>query len=181
MRLNFRDVMLNWACAECISPRWRMKYDGIVTQETQNKIAFSPRFDGRTLPLNQQDALIACMKKYRASLIDSYLAATSNYTVERFVFDDIGNLKIMYEMHWQDAPMLLKEFACKPRDPLFVGDPRVVSDAICMKEGLIFSGMPIVVHLNNEQKSTLIEGYARSLAFLQKARSGDSINVIVCR
>lgn len=179
IRCTLNDVLLNWACAECVSPRWAFKYDGALPDESFDTIR-----NARHIPANlsetDKEALLERLKKHRVALLEKYVNPTTNYSIISLTADEIGDLKVLYEMHWQKRDIPLKEYALQKFDPASARDPRRVAEEICVESGLSFRGMPIVVKAQGDEKFTLIEGYSRCIAILKKGLAGGRQDVFVC-
>lgn len=174
------DVMLNWACSECSSPRWQAYYFPLIPPELFEKVRSVKKFERDFFTGEEREHMIKALVSYRHMLLDLYLLKTNSYRVQSFTKDKVAQFRIIHEMYWDHHPVSLTDFKKMPYDAESPHHPCAVSERMDKENALLFSGMPILMHDGKGENPLLIEGYTRCLSFMKHADASDQIWAYVC-
>ncbi len=174
MTLSKRDVLLSWALAEAVSPRWRHAYENQLSDELARALARRP-----LPPLSpaHEDELIALLRIRRKAHMDKYIDPAAGFVWIKLPPVVLEKLFVTPSIGFRDYPVKIGDFLKGSYDPETWHDPRNAARRMVeTPEDVPFTGYPIFAWDTQIGAEVLIEGYTRCIAKIYRIERGESVD-----
>ena len=178
VRINFDDVMLDWAIAELLSPTWATTWVGPACDELRRKIQKAV-ID--SLSVHERTWLVGTIAQCRSPIISIYGPCRSwSYERTAVPCEELRAFSIIRQFGYPSFSF--GDLAAKIRDNPSEGE-QSMRDAVAAilaqaDGGKETVGLPIAVARKGPMPPLLIEGYKRSMAALWGG--GASVAMFLC-
>jgi hypothetical protein len=181
MSLTKRNVLLFWALAEALSPRWRHVYKDLLNPKLAAALGIRPL---KPLTPEMEDELIALLRQRRKAHMDKYIDPASGFMWIQLPPLVLEKLHITPSISFRDYPVTLGDFIKGQYDAETWHDPRNAARRMLeMPEDVPFYGYPIFAWDKKIEAEVLIDGYARCIEKLYRIEAGEvvsDVQAILC-